>query len=186
MSQFNPAIPPSLNNGTLASRILSNPVGAIGGGGNVPTWSQLNSHLIGLKHRIFELSQNATAAYQAIVNSGVEFPAANSTCKEANILINRFLINSNTAVDVINEISLRYNPNYTGAARDATESQNIILYSSEATEVFTAFLTENTLTVQRLQEIHSLFTLTVRRQERDALNVNIVTDVTPIPVTTAN
>lgn len=149
---------PSLADGNVATRILNNPAASVAGGHAVPDWQQFTNHLVGLKHRIFELTSSATMAYNLMTT--VAHRQA-----EATTLINRLMYDAEQTINILNNLSHRVPADYNGAARNADESQNIVFSASEATEAFTSFLTGNTLTIHHLQEIHTQIQLA---QKQDA------------------
>lgn len=149
---------PNLGTGNLATRLMSNPSAAVDGGHKVPAWSELFSHILGAKYHVCEMGKNLTEAYAFLVNNNVGEG-------EPNVLTERFLIEMEEVVNKLNVISLRFNLNgYEGPARNPQESQDIVLSSAEATEVFTQFLTNNTLTVSRMQEIYTQVYLSNQNQ----------------------
>lgn len=158
MLQQNTNLTPSLSDGNLAQRIMAQPAANIDGS-SVPAWTQFYKHILGIKSHIVNIGAEMNVVYQNLVATGYDEG-------EPTILMNRFLEEMGKAIDRLNEISLRGNPGqtYMGPARTAQESQDIVLNSTEATEVYSAFLMTNTLTVQAMQEFHMHLTLKQRAQ----------------------
>lgn len=152
-----------LGNGNLASRLMSNPSASMDGGHRVPLWSEFFQHILSVKQRIGDLSVGVVEAYKFMT-------LHNANEGEPNVLTTRFLSEAGLILAKVNEISSRPSLNgYAGPARNAQEAQDIVLFSAETTELFTSFLSNNTLTISRLQEIYTQISLSVNNAYLNAL-----------------